>query len=523
MKHVLLVIIDALASRVIQPAMEQGRLPNLRALSQAGWVHWRSTAIFPSITPAATAALITGGYPRETGIAGAYYYDREEDQIHYYGDDIWPILREGFGRFFQDFLVELNHKQLRIETLYQAAERAGGQAACLNFFWFHGDHAHRVRVPWLLKLWPSVPYSATIDGPALLSLGDFVSSRTRRRRWRLMGRGGLKHRYGFDDDATTDVLLRLARSGPLPELTVAYFPDNDFDSHKLGPARAVETVEKVDRALGELIALHGGLDQLLQHAAILVTGDHAQSDLPHHTERTGVLMDDLLSSFAVAPVGSDWREDDELMVCTNMRAAQIYMRASCWPRREEMVAALLAEPRVDQVIWRESVEPGVPPRYGIATADRGQLEFWLAPDPNAALARDEYGAAWSWSGDLATVDGHVDPGGVLHCGDYPNALERIVTAFDARVSGDLWVTSRVGYELRRVATSVHRGGSHGSLHALDSLSPLIVAGTGPAPPNDRPPRSVDVAPLCREILGLPQAHSPFASHVAPPAAPTGER
>src|SRR5688500_16974208 len=99
-KKVLLIVIDALASRVVRPAMEKGRLPNLQALVNAGWVNWNSTAIFPSITPAATAALVTGGYPIQTGIAGAHFYDHDQHRLHYYGDSIWPVLRKGFANFF---------------------------------------------------------------------------------------------------------------------------------------------------------------------------------------------------------------------------------------------------------------------------------------------------------------------------------------------------------------------------------------------------------------------------------------
>jgi predicted AlkP superfamily pyrophosphatase or phosphodiesterase len=502
MKKVLLVVIDALASRVIQPAMNAGRLPNLQAVVAHGEVDWRSTAIFPSITPAATGALITGGYPRETGIAGAYFYDKSDDQVHYYADDIWPILNKGIGEFFNDFLIHLNRDQLRLETLFQRVERHGGRAACLNYLWFHGEHIHKVHIPWLLKILPGVPFATEVEGPAVLSLGDFVSSRLEESGEKLQGHGGLKHRYGFDDVDTSDVLLQLAQSGPLPDLTVAYFPDNDFDSHEIGPAASVETVEKVDATLGELFAISGGLENFLKHTAIVVTGDHAQSDLPLDTKETGIDLDELLHQFALVPIGKRWSDDDDLMVCPNMRAAQIYVRPRFRPRFAELVNTLLAEPRIDQVIWREAAEGDVGAQYHVATTRGENLRFWHTGEADA-LAQDEYGGTWAWSGDLSAVDGSMDRDGVLRFGDYPNAFERIATAFDQDVSGDLWITSRVSYELGRQGASIHEGGSHGSLHALDSLSPLIFAGA-PRPADwKQTARSVDVAPLCASILGLP--------------------
>ena len=48
------------------------------------------------------------------------------------------------------------------------------------------------------------------------------------------------------------------------------------------------------------------------------------------------------------------------------------------------------------------------------------------------------------------------------------------------------------------------GGSHGSLHALDSATALLIAGAeDPSVPDDRPWRSVDISPLLLSLLNLP--------------------
>lgn len=511
MKKVLLVVIDALAARVVRPAMEDGRLPNLHALAQSGWVDWQSTAIFPSITPAATAALVTGGYTTETGVSGAYFYDYDQDRIHYYGDDIWTIITEGFGAFFEDFLVHLNNSQLRAETLFQQVERAGGRAASLNYLWYRGDHPQRVHVPWMLKLWPGVPFSAEVLGPTILSLGDFVSTKLELSGKPLTTKGGARLRFGFYDEGTAELLVQLAREGPLPNLTVAYFPENDYRSHDDGPEEALSAVAAVDDALGKLIAVWGSLPKMLQEVAVIVTGDHSQSELVEDEERRGIPLEDLLADFTIAPVGREWHEEDELMVCPNLRAAQIYVRPGSWPRRRQIADALLCDPRIDQVIWREDAGGSSGIRCRVATSDRGTLDFWPAHGA-ADGASDEYGTMWQWSGELGTVDARLAGPHDIVFGDYPNALERIVTAFDDRVSGDFWVTARPGFEFCLETIAVHRRGSHGSLHALDSLSPLIAAGAVPRPAQT--PRSVDVPALCLSVLGLPSPHPAGASHVA---------
>ena len=80
-RKVLLVVIDAASPRVFCPAVQTGRLKHLQRLADAGEMHQASVSIFPSITPAATAAIITGAYPATHGIVGASWYDEATDEI----------------------------------------------------------------------------------------------------------------------------------------------------------------------------------------------------------------------------------------------------------------------------------------------------------------------------------------------------------------------------------------------------------------------------------------------------------
>jgi hypothetical protein len=519
MKKVLLVVVDALASRVVGPAMEQGRLPHFAALAQAGRVHWDCTAIFPSITPAATAALVTGMYPAHTGVTGAYFYDSDEDRVHYYGDDTWAILGKGISKFFEDFLVHLNRDQLRSETIFQKVERAGMRAGCLNYLWYRGDLQHQVRVPWLLSMLPGIERSKTVLGPSLLSLGDFVSDSFSESGKILKGPGGLFRRYGFNDGSTAAQLLMLAQERAFPDFTVAYFPDNDFDSHHNGPQAALTTVEKVDKALGELMASYGGIDPLLESLAIVITGDHAQSDLPLDQQETGILLDDVLREYSIVPAGENWGDGDQLLICPNMRAAQIYLRHGYWDQREAIIQDLLGDERIDQVIWREAQTTGEC-HFFVQTARHGKLEFWIGEGGQTAV--DAYGNPWSWKGALASVGGQIGEQSVIEFEDYPNALERIAATFSDSESGDIWVTSHLGYEFRLDAMSVHRRGSHGSLHKQDSLSPLILAGVPESLCPRQTPRSVDVVPLCLSLLELTGSFELGAGHLVPDRASLSE-
>ncbi len=486
--------------------MEAGRLPMMQNFSESGRVDWTCTAIFPSITPAATAALVTGEYPCGTGINGAYFYDTKNDRVHYYGDDTWPILRRGFTQFFEDFLVRLNRDQLRCDTAFEQVERHGYTAGCLNFLWFRGDVSHKVEVPWIMRLVPWMPHSRTITGPTVLSLGDFVSGRIGPTHKKLVGPGGLANRFGFNDEATSQELLTMAKADAMPEFTVAYFPNNDFDSHSQGPQASLKNVEGVDQMLRELADVYGGVEKLLDSLAIIITGDHAQTNMTPDKEQAGIDLEELLEGYNIVPAGADWRDGDELMICPNMRAAQVYLRSKYWQNRDEIIQWLIDDRRIDQIIWRDN-EPETERMYHVKTHSRGTLDFGVSDNddadfPEVDTAMDEYGNRWQWKGNLATIDGKVDADGVIRFGDYPNAFERIAAAFDEEVSGDLWLTCKPGHEFMLDGISLHQNGSHGSLHADDSFSPLIMAGVDEGLMPKRTPRSVDITPLCLSILGI---------------------
>jgi hypothetical protein len=229
-KKVLLCVIDGWTSRVLLPTLEAGRLPNLLALSRAGHLDPDCVAIFPSITPAALASIVTGKYPKDHGIAGAYWYDPDTEEVAYYGDDLWVVLGRGIGGFVRDFLFKLNHQRLKSETIFQKVERAGLRAACLNYLMFRGDVAHQLKVPLPIRLLGllGVSFPKRILGPTLLYLGDFASTGVDLP-------AGLLRRFGFEDDYTADLLVYLAQNQALPDFTLAYFPSYDKRSHQEGP------------------------------------------------------------------------------------------------------------------------------------------------------------------------------------------------------------------------------------------------------------------------------------------------
>jgi hypothetical protein len=496
---VLLIVIDAATPRVITPALADGRLPTLNALAARG-TYQESVTIFPSITPAATTSIITGHYPAATGIVGASWYDEATGQVAYYGDDFWVIAREGFRAFLRDFLVGLNGDRLKAPTLLERVECAGGSASCLNYLIFKGRHEHDVRIPTLLALLPGVPRTEVIKGPKVLCLGDFVATRTLRGT-PLEDVGGLLHRFGMDDASTAELLLEIAEDKAFTDFTVAYFADNDYRSHEVGPEKALPVIQAVDTALARMFDAAGGMDRFLEDTFVIVTSDHGHCGISDEVERGTINLDREVGDLKIAALGTGWADGDDILICPNMRATQIYFRDPTPGNVARVVSCVIRDPRVDHAFWATGTSPAGTPGYAAVSA-QGRLDFWRRGEGGDGRARDAYGTTWSWLGDLSVIDATVD-GGVLAWRDYPNAFERLANALDAPNSGTLWLTAKPGSEFEVPGNKAHiAGASHGALHALESWCPVIVAGPR-AVALPAAMRSVDLAPLCLDLLDMP--------------------
>jgi hypothetical protein len=140
----------------------------------------------------------------------------------------------------------------------------------------------------------------------------------------------------------------------------------------------------------------------------------------------------------------------------------------------EVAHRFARHPSADVVIWREGA-------WYAVRRDGGELRF-----RPGAEHHDERGNGWDLAGDRDLLDPQV----------YPNALERIAGAAACPTAGDVIVSARLGDEFADAGGQHHAGGgSHGSLHAADSLVPLITAGFDVAPHLGAMPSITDLAPL----------------------------
>ncbi len=232
MKRVLLLVIDALTTPLIIKEMEDGHYPNFKRVSEAGLLR-ECVSIFPSITHAALASIITGKYPDQHGVIASHWYDFERDKVAYFSGSFGMMLRVGVGNFFRDFLLDLNNDYLKATTLFQELERQGCDTASINFPFYRGDVPHEVNMPLLLKWLPTLPASTTVKGPKKLILGDLTLHTSNLDIDAAFT--GVRNWFGFHDKNTIDLVMQMAKKDEFPPFTIAYFHQNDETAHAEGP------------------------------------------------------------------------------------------------------------------------------------------------------------------------------------------------------------------------------------------------------------------------------------------------
>jgi hypothetical protein len=237
----------------------------------------------------------------------------------------------------------------------------------------------------------------------------------------------------------------------------------------------------------------GGPDAFLEQHAMVICSDHSQSgveetvDLFAPLERFGIL----------APSGDRDAKGGRARVaaCPNSRAAQVYVLDR--EDRDELVpqiaSALLAVEGVDLVMRRT----GHPDGEVAVQGPGGEVRFTAG-----GALRDLLGATWTVEGNRDVLD-LEERDGVLTSRRYPDALGRVWAALRCRTAGEVLVSAAPGYEFLDWGRTGHAGGgSHGSLHAVDSLGVLLWSGTGPSA-RSRPQWTLrDVSGLVRDHFGV---------------------
>lgn len=479
-KRLVLAVIDGCVPSALDAAIEAGRAPVLARIAAEGFKAEGSVAAFPSVTPVCATSIATGTLQDRHGIASMNWFHREERRYVEYGSSFQAAMRFGIARQLTDTVYRLNleHMSEDVETVFESLDDADVRTAGTTYLVYRGRHEHFVTRETPLARVAGVAFRRPIRGPRELFYADLFSTRETGC-WSRMGMPGLR-------DQHSGCVGAWLAARDLYDFLLLSLPDNDTHSHEHGPEAQVDSIAHADEQLARLAEAAGGLDRFLETHAVIAAADHSHALVEHVIDLPGAF-----DGFSVAGPRTAAADDDaEIALCPAQRSAMVYALAPDGRRGlvPRLVRAALAAPGVDVVVWRD--EDG----RGVLSSARGEMRF--AP---GGLCRDARGEGWDVFGELDAIGAQLSDG-AFAAPDYPDALRRCWAALECRSSGDVLLSAAPGWEFPDWGGQDHVGaGSHGSLHACDSLGALVACGVP-----DRPgPWSItDIAPLVRRHFGV---------------------
>jgi hypothetical protein len=501
-RKLILTYVDSLRTDMLRRAVEEGRAPTFGALLERGVLIEDCVSSFPSVTPVASAEIVTGRGAGGHWISGMNWFHRLERRYVEYGSSLEASRAFGVFRALYDLVYNMNlaHLNPGVETLFEQLDDAGLRTACTPFLIYRGRHRHQVSLEGLLRRAVDatrLKFRHHTWGPAELFYGELYASReVPCKPTSIPG-----SRDGYSACCAAELI---ANDGF--DFLLFSLPDNDNYSHRFGPEASVESIAKADHCFGKLVEAAGGLDSFLADHALILLADHAQTPV-----RRGLPLADLLArEWSVLRPSEARPERSQLAVSPTGRAAHVYLLPGAGERAEPEAVrrALGTIEGVDLVCRMEDAEgaplrreePGAPGEGAVAVVERNGAV--LRFQPGVAVA-DLRGGSWQLEGDPAVLEARLEDGR-LRSETFPDPLARVWSALNSPHAGDFVLSLAPGYEAVDWGGVSHAGGgSHGSLHAGDSLGPLLFVGCGPADPGERDQWALrDVAPVVREHFGL---------------------
>jgi predicted AlkP superfamily pyrophosphatase or phosphodiesterase len=510
-QKLVLCVIDAMAPAMLERAVAEGVAPMLETLIERGRYIPDCVAAFPSVTPVCAASIVTGVAQDEHLIPGMNWFHREEHRYVEYGSSFRAAQRFGIVRQLTDTVYNMNRAHLSPDTptvferLDDAASESGSgpRTAGTTYLMYRGRHRHEPQKDTALTRFAARLMRHPVMGPRELFYADIFASRPTGCRSGL-GMPGVRDRhsgcvsaYMVEHDLFDFLLLSL--------------PDNDWYSHKHGPEGQLHSIAQADLQLARVFNAGGGIERFLQEHAVIAMADHSQAPV----QRAISLQGELVELGVLAPKGGVWSgggggkgADEEgvvgrasaahIAVCPSQRAAMVYAlnEAERDAMRASVVTRALALDGVDLVIWLEHDAHDSPREAVIASPERGELRF----APGGAVS-DRRGRKWSIEGELAVLQARIEDGRLI-APDYPDALARTWAALSCPTSGEVLLSAAPGYEFLDWGGAAHvGGGSHGSLHASDSLGALVLCGVEPV---EEPTQWAirDIAPMVSRHFGV---------------------
>jgi hypothetical protein len=502
-KKLVLTYVDSLRTDMLYRAIAEGRAPIFAALLERGVLIEDCVSSFPSVTPVACSEMVTGVGADRHWISGMNWYHRLERRYVEYGSSLDATRAFGVFRALYDLVYNMNlaHLSPEIETVFESLEDAGNRTACTPFLIYRGRRRHEVSLEGLMRRAVDatrLKFHHHTYGPTELFYGDLYASREVPCKSTSIP--------GSRDGYAACCAAQLLRED-LYDFLLLSLPDNDNYSHRHGPEASVESIAKADHCFAKFVDAAGGLEDFLAGHALILVADHSQTAV-----HRGLPLAELLGHEWSVLQPSDERPGlAQLAVSPTGRAAHVYLLPGEGERADPMAVAdkLTVIEGVDLVCRIEDAsgaplrreQPGPPPGDGVwAVVERAGERLRFRPGGEVADLR---GGRWELEGETAALAASVVDGR-LSSETYPDPLARVWSALSAPHAGDFIVSLAPGFEAVDWGGVTHAGGgSHGALHAGDSLGPLLFVGCGPESADEKEQWTLrDVAPVVLEHFGL---------------------
>lgn len=482
-RRVVYIIVDGMGTEAFEQAVASGRAPAFELIKSHGKYVRDSVAVFPTITPAATASLVTGATPALHRIPGMCWYDRDAQRFVNYGQSPRAAIVEGVSQVVRDVMLNLNARHLSpdVDTIHEQLDGIGFTTASINFMLFRGPYMHDVDPNLFTKTLFRRKLPDQAPGPKEHYFADAIAGPSEACS-KLLSKRGIQNRIKATD-AWAACVTRELLERDAADMILFYLHENDHASHRAGPDSQVENIIEADAHVAHVLDAFDSWERAVEEVGFVVTADHAQS--PVSDEEDHILdLNDILSDFKrVSPKrGKEKFGDNDLAAAGNGRVGFIYLNESRKDSlRDPVVETLRSTRGIDQVMWREN-------DVYVVTSKRGTVRFWT--EDGAGSVVDERGNKWHYEGDLDPVGGVVE-GNEIRTAEYPLAFWRVKCGLDLDRIGDVVFTNDLTWETKDLAGGDHRGGGdHASLHVQDSMIPFL--STLDEPPLR--PSTVDVVP-----------------------------
>ncbi|MFC4410364.1 alkaline phosphatase family protein [Chungangia koreensis] len=469
-KPVIMINVDSLMSGPLMNVVNAGEAPAIKFLMDKGYFIPDMVSSYPTMSMTIDSTILTGTYANQHHVPGLIWFDEKSNEIVSYGSGFHEIWDNGVKDVVKNGILHLNgeHLSKNVSTIHEELESHGLQTASINGLLYRGPKTHQLHVPKMIAASKLLPKNLKVDGPTYLSLGALShyspQNTSERAVW---------NRMGMNNKFTVNEIRHLIRNKRLPSFTLAYFPDMDKDLHKEGP-EATNGIVKLDQQIQGLLNEFSSWEEAIEQTVWIVHGDSAQSKVLEDQDKALIDLNKLLDGYRFWT--EDTKTDSEIAIAINERMAYIYLNDSKI-QLQDVVRKLRQDDRIAWIAYKEN-------QLNVVQTINGEQLAFSSNGPYT----DTYGQSWNVSGTYSILDLHVSD--QISYGNYPDALARLHGALHSQEGRFLIVEAKPGFEFIESHSYDHSGGgAHGSLHKVDSIVPLIVAGTEERPVH---PRVVDL-------------------------------